>query len=536
MASGNLSPRQKMINMMYLVLIALLALNVSKEILASFHLMEVSFNKAKENLDSKIDKQLSSLKEQASNDPTLRPYLARAEKASSLTNDFVAYIGGIIKDLEEKADGRKLDEVKEGEPAYTAPITTSDNIEEHAAYFFKDVENSNPTWRAEELEAKINGIRSDLLALLDTDTAEGVKIAKGKKAEIEAATNLYAVDDPEDKYPSWSHKYLEHSPVAAVITMLTKIQADAKSTEAMILDELGKGKATIVKVEELIPVVKTNKDVIMAGEKHTAEIFLAARTAGSENNTIMLNGEELENKGGKGYYEVTGSSPGTFTYKGVITVKTAEGDKNYNFEKEYQVFTGGASIAATKMNMMYIGVPNPISVSVAGANPSDVVVSASGGGAKVRKTKGTDYVVNVSQQTNDLTITASLKTPSGVKRMGVMKYRVRNLPKPQAKLGAYENGAVVPAQALSAQSIIRADMGQGFVYEGLKYSVSSFTVYYLPKGKPVKQQNVNGSAMPGGIKGALGKAKRGDRVIIDNIKAQGPTGQIRLQPVTITVS
>ena len=89
MAGGKLSPRQKMINMMYLVLTALLALNVSKEILKSFHLMEVSFNKAKENLDSKIDMQMTSLEKQSSEDPSLKPYYGRAQEAKKITDEFV---------------------------------------------------------------------------------------------------------------------------------------------------------------------------------------------------------------------------------------------------------------------------------------------------------------------------------------------------------------------------------------------------------------------------------------------------------------
>src|SRR6056300_642603 len=294
MASGKLSPRQKMINMMYLVLMALLALNVSKEILKSFHLMEVSFNKAKENLDGKITKQMEGFQEAAGNDPKLRPYFDRAKEAQQITDDFVNYIEEIKKELIEKTGGRKdFEEGFDASHDYEAELVGMDNMEVHANYFIVDNADGAKTkgWKGQELEDRVNGTREKLVALLKSDTANGIAIKEDLMTSVAKATQLRAelTEQEAKKYPTWSAKYLEHTPLAGVVTMLSKMQSDAKATQGAVLDVLNQGKKTAFKVEGLVPVVRpTSGSVIMSGDKYEAEIFLAAQIAGMENATFEL--------------------------------------------------------------------------------------------------------------------------------------------------------------------------------------------------------------------------------------------------------
>ena len=239
MAGGKLSPRQKMINMMYLVLTALLALNVSKEILKSFHLMEVSFNKASENLESVIDKQMVSFEEQAANDPKLKPYYTRAEGAKSVADNFIAYIETIKQELIGNTGGRQeLDEDEVGGHPYDAELVGMDNMEVHANYFMVDNADGSKAkgWKGVELEAKVNGARIDLVKALVEDTANGIKIDPKKMKAVDDACQLSAVLSEKElkKYPTWSAKYLEHSPLAGVVTMLTKMQSDARATQGAV--------------------------------------------------------------------------------------------------------------------------------------------------------------------------------------------------------------------------------------------------------------------------------------------------------------
>ncbi|MFT5725697.1 MAG: gliding motility-associated protein GldM [Bacteroidia bacterium] len=543
MAGGKLSPRQKMINMMYLVLTALLALNVSKEILKSFHLMEVSFNKASENLDSKIAKQMTSFGDQAQNDPKLKPYFARATEAKNIADGFVNYIDGIKSDLIEKTGGRQdADEEDEGGPSYEQELTGMDNIEVHANYFM--VNNADGAkekgWKGKELEAKVKETRTKLIGVLKQDTTKGVTIDPKKMKAVDDACQLVAqlTEKELEKYPSWSAKYLEHSPLAGVITMLTKMQSDVRATQGAVLDVLNQGKITVVKVDGFIPVIKpvSGGGVVMSGDEYKAEIFLAAITSGSENDEYILQkgGTALVEEDGKHYYVAKGGSPGNFEYSGVVKVKTAEGDITYPFKGEYQVFQGGATISATKMNVLYIGVDNPISVGVPGVSPAGVRASMQGG---TISRSGKDWVARVTNKGRATIVASATMSDGSMRRMGQMEYRVKQLPKPEAKWGTVESGTSMARAAVAIHRTVRASMGVEFAFEGLKYRVTGYRFVLAPRKGEAFMASRKGASIPGGFSDKIRKAKRGDRILIDKIRAVGPDGKQRnLKPILIELT
>ncbi|MCB9261608.1 MAG: gliding motility protein GldM [Flavobacteriales bacterium] len=534
MAGGKLSPRQKMINMMYLVLTALLALNVSKEILKSFHLMEVSFNKAKENLASKIDLQMKAFAKQAENDPTLVPYYNRALEAKTITDDFVAKIDGIKKELEDKTGGRE-ELADKDKKSYEAELVKMDDMENHANYFM--VEDKGK--RGKDLEKLVNDTRAKLIAVLDSDTAKGVSIEASKKQSVEHSCQLMAALDPNEKgdhYPSWSAKYLEHSPLASVMTLLTKMQTDARSTQSAVLDVLNQGDVPELKIESMEAVVKPlNGSVIMKNGTYQAEIFLAAKTKGSENDEYIITqggSGGLTKEGGKMIYKANGGSSGEFKFAGKVNVKTAKGTKEYPFESTYQVFEGGATISADLMNVLYIGIDNQISVGVPGVNPNDVSVTMSGGSIS---RSGGKYVARVSSR-GEAVISASAKMSDGTTRsVGSQKYRIKKLPTPIAQWGAIASGTPSPKPALLAQNSIFASMGEGFVVDGITYSVTSYQFVLAPRRGEAFLTKGNGGAINGAMKGAIQKANRGDRIIVDQIRATGPGGSVTLQPIMIEI-
>ncbi|MBO6517028.1 MAG: hypothetical protein JJ975_10810, partial [Bacteroidia bacterium] len=335
MATGKLSPRQKMINMMYLVLMALLALNVSKEILKTFHLMEVSFNRAKENLDDKIDVQMAAFRNQVENTQTLVPYYERALESDRITNEFVDYIEGIKTDLINKTGGRQeLEEGNEGGELYEAELVATDNMEVHANYFMVDNRNGEQKagWRGTELENRINTAREELLALLETDLDAGVKIERNDADAVRRACQLSAVltEREASSHKSWSAKYLENSPLAGVITMLTKIQSDAKATQGAVLDVLYKGEVPNIPISQIVPIVRPlNGSVIMNGGTYEAEIVLAAQTKGNENDLYELKSGSgsLEKRGNSWFYKANSTNAGNHSFNGLVTVKTPTGDK-----------------------------------------------------------------------------------------------------------------------------------------------------------------------------------------------------------------
>ena len=225
MAGGKVTVRQKMINMMYLVLTALLALNVSAEILKSFHMVEVSMDSAGRNIDEKNDQTMKAIAKFHSDLPNDSKGTEAYEKSVQLkkiADDGVKYIGELKNQLITTAGGRKAtDEFPEGDPK--EEIAQASNIELHANLMINQGEGA-------KVKAKINEIRTKMLALLPADKQKLIK------------SDLIA-EDPKDGKQTWESEMFEHTPLAAVVALLSKTQNDIKNTESQILDVI-KGSLT----------------------------------------------------------------------------------------------------------------------------------------------------------------------------------------------------------------------------------------------------------------------------------------------------
>jgi gliding motility-associated protein GldM len=526
MAGGKLSARQKMINMMYLVLTALLALNVSKEILKAFHLMEVSFNKANANVDKKNLSILKALEEQAKNRPEeVAPYHKRALEVKQVSGEFVKYIEELKKALIARTEGRK--EAKEGEETGQTELVEADNIELHANYFFKNPDDT----KAKELTAKVNATRAKLLGLLKD--GNGVKVDPADRAKIEVYTNLKTNYD-KTNYTGWAEMYFEHSPLAGVITMLTKIQNDCRNTEADIIEMLAKNidkdKITFDRLEaKVIP----NSTAVQVGSEYRAEVILVASNTKSD-NPVMVGGRALPMEEGKGIYTARPSNQGVFSWSGSIEVKSPTGNKSYPFKQEYQAFEGGATISADAMNVLYIGLENPISISVSGYSPNDIQASITNG-SLARAGKG-GWVAKVTQTNpNGAVVSVSVKMKDGsTRKMGEKKYRIKSVPKPEPMYGTVESGSATAAQ-LMVQNQIRAVL-PNFVFEGVTFTVTKYSALFVPKKGEARPSSGVGSAITPQLKGWVTTARRGDKVLIDDIYANGPGGIVkRLLPIVITI-
>jgi len=524
MAGGKLSARQKMINMMYLVLTALLALNVSKEILKAFHLMEVSFNKANNNVEKKNEGLIEALKEQAKTRPDeVNPYLKRAVEVKATSQEFVKYIEQLKQELIGRTEGRK--EPKEGEKD-TTELVEADNIELHANYFFKNPGDA----KAKELTKKVNDTRDKLLSFLKDDAV--VKVDQGNATKIKTLTNLKTEFDQKN-YPGWAEMYFEHSPLAGVITMLTKIQNDCRNTEADIIELLAKSvDAEKITFNKLQAKVIASSSAVMVGSEYKAEVLLVASNTTSD-NPVIVGGRQLEMKEGAGLYSAKPSTPGTFSWSGVIKVKGPKGIEDYPFEAEYQAFQGGATISADAMNVLYIGLENPISISAAGYSPSDISASMTGG-TLTPGAKGT-YIAKVANPGKAVINVSVRMKDKSLRQMGSKEYRIKAVPKPEAWFGALESGSY-PAAALLGQNFIAAVL-PNFVFEGVKFTVTKYACAYVPRRGNAEFFNGTGAAITSQLKGAISKAKRGDKVLVDEIMAIGPGGIVKkLSPIVITIN
>jgi gliding motility-associated protein GldM len=480
-----------MINLMYLVLTALLALNVSAEVMNAFFSLDKGLKssraiveKSNESLMAAIDKQADAYKNENN-----EKYRGQAKQAVETANQFVAYIEDVRKKLFEKAKGASKNDPDIPKDIRNKDITTK--------MFVNDGLGA-------EIEAKIREARAKMLSLADNDK------------DVEASLPL-AVEDlpPGTTMKNWPEFKFKQMPVAAVFPILGKIQSDAKNSATAVLRFCNaKVNGEEPRFDTYEPVVSAVKSYVIQGDKYEADVFLGAYSKSADNISISVAGSGLPVKDGKAHYETTASVLGERKFSVTINVKNPLTGEIKPFTKEFSYEVGQRSVAVSldKMNVFYIGVDNPISVSAAGVSSNDVKVS--GSGVNVKSTGGGKYIVTATTPGE-----ASL-TVAGGGASQTFKYRVKRIPDPTPLLGAKHRSKAMPNGEFKAQGGIAAVL-ENFDFEA-KCDVVGFEVTYLPKRQdPITKQN-GGARWGSDVGDMINKAKPGDAYFFDEIKARCP--------------
>ncbi|MES2560627.1 MAG: gliding motility protein GldM [Bacteroidota bacterium] len=506
MAGGNISPRQKMINMMYLVLTAMLALNVSAEILKAFHMVEVSMDKAGVNVDQKNMnslKAISSYHEKNPGDAIGTDIHNKALQVQKIADDASKYVTELKDLLIAQADGRK-------EGIADEELLRPDNIEMHANYLIVKDGGAN----GEALRKKIEETRDKLIGVLPKDKQGLVK------SDLTTQTEKGSTQ-------TWQSEMFEHTPLAAVVALLSKTVNDIKNTESQVLDILKAGLTDdIVIVSNFeAKVIPNNGTYITIGSEYSADIFLAASTR--QEADIKVGGATVKVENGVGKYTVNPSREGEIEYSGVITTKRSGGKiETYPFKSSFTALKPLAVISATKMNVVYIGLDNPISVSVPGYSANQVQVACSAGGTLSKDKQAGTYLLRVTGTAKEVEITASVKDPKGsVKKMGIQKYRVRPIPKPMPMLGSIEQSGPVSAGVLKSAAFVFANL-KDFAFEGVKFTPFEYTIVYQPKKGDGRAYKGTSQTVSPEIRAVLANVRMGDRITLLQVKANGPAGGV----------
>ncbi len=396
---------------------------------------------------------------------------------------------------------------------------------------------------ADELRTKLEGLHSKLISQL-----ERMQKTKGLNLLKEDFDNLKKKIDILKPEPSgfeedgikftWEMDNVEHLPMAAVYVNMNKLQADLRNVEAEILQVFSSASGKLaIKFDNIIAKVIAPSSYIQAGQKYTADIFLAASNSklGAGDMEVLLGvdsaaaskgakGNPIPIVGGMGKYEVGTGGPGDQKFNGVIKYKKPDGSfEYYNFGGEYKVAKSAASVSAEQMNVFYRGVVNPVSASAAGISPSDIQITASGSGV-VYKPRGEPGKYDFTfTGVGECMVTVSAKTKEGVKPQGPpIKFRVKPLPKPEAKVGGKFAPAEMKKGDLSTVGAIGAG-ANGFDFQA-NYIVQSYDLVGKVKGKLATAAG-NGANLAADAINIFKGADVGSKIYID-IKVKGPDGII----------
>ncbi|MGB0269349.1 MAG: GldM family protein [Bacteroidia bacterium] len=578
MAGGKVSPRQKMINMMYLVLTALLALNVTKEILLAFTVIDNSLSKSTANIDAKTVKMVKQLSKIASDNDAAKAALVYTRDANKVTKSFVDNIHEIKTHLLRYSQGAQDPNDKNIKPeaGFNVPeenkkdykffnkypwvetkagempeLVSGDNLDDHVRYFNEE----NGGKRGKDLEKAINQARVDLLGLLkkaqnDTNLGKNKEtriFLKGKMNELARKTSLVAglVKDPfsnksekltdkEGKSLHWAEVYFHSTPLAAVFAILSKVENDAKLLESEVCQALAESvSAADFKFDAIIPVVAAKTGAVVTGQTYEADILLAAYNSKADMK-VFVNGSSVPVEAGVGKYKLTPQSPGTNTLDVKISVPKPGGGEEIKVGKaEFTAFAPSAAISADALAVFYVGLENPVSISVGGIDPSNYlvrIVNEKGGPTRARiiGSKGR-YKVQIKKRTDArVKIQVAVRLPDGrVKSMGEKVFKVNRVPDPRFQCGGVEFKGAVNVNALKLQKAATAVL-KGFVYEGVRFKVTGYKFMAVGRRTNGPRFATSRSASLAPIKGVLGLLGSGDLMSFSDITAVGPDGTQRL--------
>ncbi len=538
MAGNNLSPRQKMIGMMYLVLTALLALNISKEIVLAFVLINEGLEVTTENLNKKNKQTYSDFEFQEKQNPgKVRDYRVKALTIKRLSDEMEKYIEDLKKEIMGRADNLS----KQKQDTITLEYVESKDENNIPAEIMIGSSSDGSSGKARELKNKINEYKSKIGAILK-EVEQKTHIPA--KINLGLETKDPALDKEGIKY-TWETHFFGHFPLAPVITNLSKLQSDVRNAEADAINFLySQISARDFKFDTLAAKVIPKSSYVVIGQEYEADVFVAAFST-TQNPQILIGqvdsvkhemigkADSITVERGVGKYIVKPTTEGPQKWGGLINVKSPDGTvKSYPFKAEYLSAKPSAVVSPEKMNVLYIGIPNPISVSVSGFAAEKIFPSISSGSLSGSRGK---YTANVMTE-GDATISVSAETEPGKKQnMGQFKFRVKKLPNPVAKIATKKGGPIGKA-ILSAQVGIVAEM-ENFEFEGVNFKVISFDMTIAGKGREPMFSSSRSNSFSSEMLGMFGKLRLADKVYFENIKAIGPGGDTRtLSPVSFVIN
>ena len=502
------SPRQKMINLMYVVLMAMLALNVSSEVLNGFSIVEDSLNRTTKGSIKENQIVYDDLEMQMRLNPTkVKAWYEKAQEVRRISDSLYNFAEELKLAIVREADGKD------------ARIEDFQNKE--------DLEAANQVMLApgrgkgQELYNAIKSFRNRVV---------GMTSDMSKQQIINSNLSTTIPPKAEALGKNWQEFMFEDMPAVAAVTLLSKLQSDVRYAEREVLHTLVQSiDVKDIRVNALSAFVIPNSQTIIRGDRFSARIVMAAVDTTQVPDIYIGNQKVTLNNG---LYETTCNRTGDFTLAGYMETVNGNGDHiRRDFSQKYTVVDPSATVSADLMNMLYAGYNNPISVSVPGVPLSKIQATASGG--TLTPVSAGHYIARPSAVGKDVTITVTSTNTGRAQQMGQFTFHVRKLPDPTAYIATADaegNGSRFRGGGLSKQQLMAADGIGAAIDDGIldiTFKVVSFeTVFFDNMGNAVPMVS-DGSRFSARQKETFRKLQRNRRFYISRVTATGPDGTAR---------
>ena len=499
------SPRQKMINLMYVVLMAMLALNVSTEVLNGFSIVEGSLKRTTQNASLENQVIYDDFAVQMKKNPQkVKQWYDKSQKVKQMSDDLYNLADELKLAIVQEADGSDGD---------VQNIRNKEDLE--AA---NQVMLSPNRGRGKELYNAIINYRTQMLSMV-TGYHQKKMIASNLSTDIPANAQTMG--------KNWQEYMFESMPAAAAVTLLSKLQSDVRYAEGEVLHTLVSNiDVKDIRVNALDAFVIPNSQTIVRGDKFSARIVMAAVDT-TQKPQIFIGGKEVNLPGG--LYETVTGRTGDFTLSGFIQVENGNGELlKRSFEQKYTVVDPSATVSADLMNVLYAGYSNPLSVSVPGVPVNKVQATMTGG--TLQPTGPGRYIARPTAVGQNVTITITSTNTGRAQQMGQFTFRVRRLPDPTPYINMkdesgspirYKGGGLSKAQLMGVDGI-GAAIDDGIL--DIAFRVQSFeTVFFDNMGNAVPMVS-DGASFSARQKDTFRKLQRNKRFYITRVNAIGPDG------------
>nr|WP_311460013.1 gliding motility protein GldM [uncultured Capnocytophaga sp.] len=504
MAGAANSPRQRMINLMYLVFIAMMALNMGKEVLSAFGLMNEKLEAANERYQSTNDAVFDELEKKEQEKPEeYAEALKKARQVRDMSNDYYTYLGALKEDIMSQA-GKTEAERKDFQV-----MDKSDKLDEK---FFK-TDGLKPA--GQEFLDKIKGYRDGLIALLDSKKDEA--LINVIKQRFDTGVND-KVKDREGNSVGWVQYNYEGFPYIAAVTKFSQLQSDVRQTEQDFYKAiLGEKMGEELSMKHYTTLLEQSRGAYYVNQEFDGAIVLGRKDKSTKPKKVELTLDgrpipesQVEVVEGKVKLKVNTGNVGDHKIEGKLIYEQKGEEIPVDVSQSFTTIPrpNEAVISADKMNVVYRGVVNPMTISMPGVPDNQVNASAPG----LSRKSGPNYIMKPNAGSSEVTIVVT-GTFDGQKFSSSKKFRIKDIPKPEGAI-LRTTGAVKLAKA----NILAGELSVAFndFDFDLTTKVNSFRI--LVPGQPSVVVQGSRVSASGAAAAAVNRAKKGDIIQISEIR------------------
>lgn len=553
MAGYKETPRQKMIGMLYLVLTALLALNVSKDILDAFLVVNEGMVSTNVRFESKVATVYSRFESQYNLNPgKVGEYWEKAKELRLRSQQLIHYLDSVQLEVVSRSERKSHDEVKS---LYYAKVQlpdfrnqgdlrdrdfldlslvpSRDKYDEATNYMI----GPNKNGEAYTMAKKIEEYRQFVLGIVGENNADKIGLNTHEKFK-----------DASGVTQDWMYYNFYHTILAANVTILNKIVTEVQSAEFDAVNRLFENiTEKDYKFDRLSAEVIPNSTYILKGQNYEATVILTAYDSKTQSEVKIVRGASAINDGNIGGAQVfksengvvrlsfPGQTEGPQRYAGVIEVRDplTQELKRHPFDAQYIVAPPSLTVAPLKMNILYSGLKNPISISAPGI-PNEQIVPSISKGKIIRNANG-NWDVEVPAGERTTTISAAANVDGKSLPLGSFEFRIKRVPDPIAKIADLTDGTIDKNRLLASRAIIPEMVD--FDFEGFHFEIVSYELSTYRGTELQRTGTVRGNVFNDAVSNLIKNAVRGQRLYFERIQAKGPDGTMRtLNPINLEIN